>query len=205
MIELRNISKSFESVEIFTDFSLDINENEFITIVGNSGSGKSTLLNIVGMLDTPDSGTVKFLDKINPKGKNLMKIRRYHFGYIFQNYVLMNDKTVKDNLLISTKYSSFKKDSDLISVLEKVQLSNKYLDKKVYQLSGGEQQRLAIARILLKPCTIIFADEPTGNLDDYNKGIILSIFKNLKENGKTIVCVTHDSDIAKQSDRTISL
>lgn len=80
-----------------------------------------------------------------------------------------------------------------------------YLDKKVYQLSGGEQQRLAIARILLKPCTVVFADEPTGNLDDYNRDIIITLFERLKENGKTIVCAPHDTDIAKQSDRTITL
>lgn len=205
MIELTNVSKSFKNKKVLTNFSLKIAENEFVTIVGNSGTGKSTLINIMSMLDTPDSGTVKFLEWVNPKGKSLLKIRRYHFGYIFQNYVLMNNKTVKENLLISTKYSSYKNQADLIDALERVQLSKNYLDKKVYQLSGGEQQRLAIARILLKPCTVIFADEPTGNLDDYNKNIILTLFKNLKENGKTIVCVTHDTDIAKHSDRTISL
>jgi putative ABC transport system ATP-binding protein len=205
MIELTNVSKSFKSKKILSNFSLKVAENEFVTIVGNSGTGKSTLINIMSMLDTPDTGEVKLLGWSNPKRKDLLKIRRYHIGYVFQNYVLINNKTVNENLLISTKYGSHKKQANLINVLEEVQLNESYLDKKVYELSGGEQQRIAIARILLKPCTIIFADEPTGNLDDYNRNIIITLFERLKEYGKTIVCATHDIDIAKQSDRTITL
>lgn len=205
MIELANISKAFDGQIVLNDFSVKIETNEFVTIVGKSGSGKSTLLHIMSMIDKPGSGTVRFLDWTNPKGKDLLKLRKYHFGYVFQNYVLMNNKTVKENLLLSTKHTPSTDPSALADSLEKVQLSKDYLDKKVYQLSGGEQQRLAIARILLKPCTIIFADEPTGNLDDYNKHIILSLFKELKAEGKTIVCATHDREIASQSDRTILL
>ncbi|RBP58761.1 putative ABC transport system ATP-binding protein [Alkalibaculum bacchi] len=205
MIELANVSKAFEGQIVLNDFSVKIETNEFVTIVGKSGSGKSTLLHIMSMIDKPNSGTVRFLDWTNPKGKDLLELRRCHFGYVFQNYVLMNNKTVKENLLLSTKYTSSKDPAALVDYLEKVQLSKEYLNKKVYQLSGGEQQRLAIARILLKPCTTIFADEPTGNLDNYNKNIILSLFKELKAEGKTIICATHDREIANQSDRTISL
>ena len=205
MIQLIGVKKQFEGKTILSDFSINISQNEFVTIMGKSGSGKTTLLNIMGLLDAPDQGTVKVLDYENPKNKDIQQLRRYHFGYVFQNYVLMDNKTVKENLLLSTKYSSKVNKSDLTGALETVQLNENFLRKKVYQLSGGEQLRLAIARIILKPCDIIFADEPTGNLDDYNKKIILSLFRKLQQTGKTIVCVTHDQEIADQSNRTIKL
>lgn len=204
MIELKNVSKKFEGKIILSDFSVKITENEFITIIGRSGSGKTTLLNIMGLLDRPDEGIVKIFNNDNPSGKSLMKLRRYYFGFIFQNFVLMNNKTVKENLLLSTKYNT-SNNIDIISALSEVHLEQSILTKKVYQLSGGEQQRLAIARVMLKPCSIIFADEPTGNLDHYNKEIILSLLLKLKQKGKTIICVTHDTDIAEKSTRTITL
>lgn len=205
MIQLTNIYKKFDGRTILADLSISISENEFVTVMGKSGSGKTTLLNIMGFLDVPDKGTVKILKYENPREKQIQQLRRYHFGYIFQNYVLMDNKTVKDNLLLSTKYRSKINKRDLIEALETVRLDERFLTKKVYQLSGGEQQRLAIARIILKPCDIIFADEPTGNLDNDNTDIILSLFRELQQKGKTIVCVTHDTGIAEQSDRTINL
>ena len=205
MIELLNINKKLEGKTILSDFSVKIEENEFITIVGRSGTGKTTLLNIMGLLDKPDEGVVKIFDYYNPDGKTLMNLRRNTFGYIFQNFVLMNNKTVRENLLLSTKYNPDKTDNDIISALSEVHLEQSLLTKKVFQLSGGEQQRLAIARVILKPCSIIFADEPTGNLDQYNKEIVLSLLLKLKQKGKTIICVTHDTDIAGKSTRTITL
>ncbi|AVB12182.1 ATP-binding cassette domain-containing protein [Bacillus subtilis] len=205
MIELKSISKSFDGKSVLSNFSIHIEENEFVSIVGKSGSGKTTLLNIISLLDAPDEGTVEILGYQNPKSKEVMKLRRENLGYIFQNYVLMDNETVLTNLLLSTAYAKDFDKNKLSEALELVGLDKSFLKKKVYQLSGGEQQRVAIARIILKPCDIILADEPTGNLDEFNKNIILSLFHQLKDMGKTIICVTHDQEIANCSDRVIIL
>ncbi|MDQ0927825.1 putative ABC transport system ATP-binding protein [Bacillus atrophaeus] len=205
MITLNNISKSFDKKSVLSNFSIQIKENEFVSIVGKSGSGKTTLLNILSLLDTPHTGDVEILGYRNPKPKEVMKLRRENLGYIFQNYVLMDNETVSTNLLLSTAYAEDFGKEKLSEALEMVGLDKSFLKKKVYQLSGGEQQRVAIARIILKPCDIILADEPTGNLDDYNKNTILALFHQLKDMGKTIICVTHDQEIANCSDRVINL
>ncbi|MCY7768625.1 ABC transporter ATP-binding protein [Bacillus haynesii] len=205
MIQLENISKRFDEKTVLSNFSIQIKENEFVSIVGKSGSGKTTVLNIMSLLDSPDKGDVTILGYTNPKPKEVMQLRREHLGYIFQNYVLMDNETVLTNLLLSTAYAKNFHKGQLPGVLEMVGLDKSFLKKKVYQLSGGEQQRVAIARILLKPCDIILADEPTGNLDEYNKNIVLSLFHRLKDLGKTIICVTHDQKIADCSDRVINL
>jgi putative ABC transport system ATP-binding protein len=205
MIELKNISRSFSGKTILTNFSLSINKGEFVSIIGESGAGKTTVLNMIGLLDKPDKGTVSIDGHLNPNRKVAMYLRRHKFGYIFQNYVLLNNETVKDNLLISHAYSNNFSNEIMINNLEKVGLDATYLEKKVYQLSGGEQQRIAIARVMLKPCEIILADEPTGNLDHLNKEVILNLFKHLKASGKTIICVTHDKEVAEWSDRIINI
>ncbi|MED5049451.1 ABC transporter ATP-binding protein [Bacillus siamensis] len=205
MITLNNISKTFDEKPVLSNFSLQIKENEFVSIVGKSGSGKTTLLNIIGLLDTPHSGDIEILGFRTPKSNDVMKLRRENLGYIFQNYVLMDNETVLTNLQLSTAYAKDFKKEKLTESLEMVGLDKSFLKKKVYQLSGGEQQRVAIARIILKPCDIILADEPTGNLDESNKNIILSLFHQLKDMGKTIICVTHDQEIANGSDRVINL
>lgn len=205
MIELNNVSKAFSGKKVLSNFSLSILDGEFITFMGKSGSGKTTLLNLIGLLDRPDEGELTVLGCVNPKAKEMEKLRRYHFGYIFQNYVLMDNKTVEENLLLSTKFRPKASKTELIESLNQVQMDESYLQKKVFQLSGGEQQRLAIARIMIKPCNIILADEPTGNLDEENKKMVLALFHKLQDDGKTIVCVTHDQKIAEQSDRTIYL
>ena len=136
-------------------------------------------------------------------------MRRNFFGYIFQDYLLMNDKTVQENINISKnilKYENGKQDEkDINEIMERVRLDSAYLNKKVYQLSGGEQQKVAIARMLLKPYELVLADEPTGNLDYKNKNEIIEIFKEIKKNKKTIICVTHDNDVADSADRVINL
>ncbi|WP_107951562.1 ATP-binding cassette domain-containing protein [Lysinibacillus parviboronicapiens] len=205
MIELKNISKSFFGKTILTNFSLNISKGEFVSIIGESGAGKTTVLNMIGLLDKPEKGTVSIDGHLNPNSKVTMYLRRNKFGYIFQNYVLMNNETVKDNLLISQAYSNNFNSETMINNLELVGLDATYLEKKVYQLSGGEQQRIAIARVMLKPCEIILADEPTGNLDDLNKEVILNLFTHLKDTGKTIICVTHDKEVAERSDRIINI
>ncbi|KAA6446895.1 ATP-binding cassette domain-containing protein [Bacillus swezeyi] len=205
MIKLENVSKSFDGKPVLSNFSIQIKENEFVSIVGKSGSGKTTVLNIMSLLDTPDKGNIEILGYKNPKHKDVMNLRRKHLGYIFQNYVLMDNETVLTNLLLSTEYAKDFNKNLLPEALEMVGLDKSFLKKKVYQLSGGEQQRVAIARIILKPCDIILADEPTGNLDEYNKNIILFLFHQLRDMGKTIICVTHDQEIADCSDRVINL
>ncbi|RFB33494.1 ATP-binding cassette domain-containing protein [Bacillus sp. RC] len=205
MIELIQVSKSYGSKQLFKDFSLKIQPKEFVTITGNSGSGKTTLLNVMGLLEKVDSGTVTIQNVKNPDWKTSQKLRRYSIGYIFQNFALLENETVRKNLDLSTKYNKNYTEEALYETLEEVGLSIDILKKKVYELSGGEQQRIAIARTMIKPCDIIFADEPTGNLDSYNKGIIIGLLKKLNFLGKTIVCVTHDQDVAASSDRTINI
>lgn len=205
MIELKDINKKFNDKVVLDKFSLKINKNEFIAVIGKSGSGKTTLLNIIGLLDKVDSGSVKIKEYKNPNRKEIKKLRRYSLGYIFQNYALLEEETVRKNLEIAVKYNNNFEKKDLIDVLKEVGLSEDILTEKVYKLSGGEQQRVAIARMLIKPCDIILADEPTGNLDEENKNIIIKLLKKMKSDNKTIVCVTHDMDVAREADRIISL
>lgn len=209
MIKLSNVCKSFDKRVVLSDVALSVSKNEFVCITGESGAGKTTLLNLIGLLDKPDSGEVSINDKTHFTPREILKLRRNFFGYIFQDYLLMNDKTVQENINISKnilKYENGKQDEkDTNEILERVRLDSTYLNKKVYQLSGGEQQKVAIARMLLKPYELVLADEPTGNLDYKNKNEIIEIFKEIKKNGKTIICVTHDKDVADAADRIINL
>jgi putative ABC transport system ATP-binding protein len=173
--------------------------------MGSSGSGKTTLLNIIGLLDKPDSGKVEINQKSSFTKKEKLLLRRNTFAYVFQNYALIDNETVKQNLLISQPYNKSYSTLLMEETLEKVGLSTSVLDHKIYQLSGGEQQRIAMARIMLKPCEIILADEPTGNLDENNKQKIIEMFLELKRMGKTIVCVTHDKELGASSDRILEL
>jgi len=205
MITLENVCKSFNSRAVLHTLNFHIKENEFVSITGSSGSGKTTILNLIGLLTEPSSGKVLIKGQTVKKEKDIMRLRREVFAYIFQNYVLMDNETVDENFRISKKYNPDYNDSKVKQALTIVGLDENYLSKKVYQLSGGEQQRVAIARAMLKKCEIILADEPTGNLDAENKQIIINLFEKLKEMGKTIVCVTHDDEMAKASDRVIEI
>lgn len=205
MIKLENINKSFENNKVLSDLSIGIKKGEFVSIVGASGSGKTTLLNIIGLIDKADSGSVELFEYKNPSKREIMQLRRYKLGYIFQNYLLMNNETVEKNLLLSKAYNELFTEELMINALGEVGLDQSFLDKKVYQLSGGEQQRIAIARVMLKKCEVILADEPTGNLDKKNREVIISLLHDLRESGKTIICATHDHDVADKSDRIISI
>ena len=171
VIEARNITKKFGNKILFTDLNLEINEKDSIVITGDSGSGKSTLLNILSLIEETDEGMVIWsgneIKKIN--GTKVNKIIREEIGYVFQNYALIDNKTVYENVEIGTKYNESihvkNKKQYVYDAIERVGLTG-LENRKVYSLSGGEQQRVALARIIVKPCNILFADEPTGNLDD---------------------------------------
>lgn len=209
MIELVNINKNFGEKTILDNCSFNINPNDFVAIVGESGSGKTTLLNILGLIESVDSGKVKMFDEeyIKPNSIQANKLIRERIGFVFQNFALIDNQTVLYNLLMAMKYRSLKKNEKLVEiekVLEFVGLGG-YQNKKIYELSGGEQQRIAIARAIIKPYDLILADEPTGSLDDVNKQIIFELFEKLNEQGKTIIIVTHDFELAKKCKRVLKI
>ena len=208
MIKLSKIYKSFDKRVVLSDVTLSVSNNEYVCITGESGAGKTTLLNLIGLLDKPDCGEVSINDKTHFTPREILKMRRNFFGYIFQDYLLMNDKTVQENINISKnilKYENGKQDEkDINEIMERVRLDSAYLNKKVYQLSGGEQQKVAIARMLLKPYELVLADEPTGNLDSKTELEVISMLKScVSEYGQTLVMITHDETIAQMADRMI--
>lgn len=205
MIHVKNISKSFGEKKVFNGFSSVVEENEFICITGKSGSGKTTLLNMIGLLEQPDQGEIEINGYKGIDKKQKMHMRRKTIGYVFQNYALIEDDTVEKNLEISSLYSGDYSKDKVVQTIERVGLSKTILSKQVYQLSGGEKQRVALARVMLKPFDVLLADEPTGNLDEENKNAVIEILLSLKKEGKTIVCVTHDFEIANVADRIINI
>ena len=205
MIKLTNINKNFGQRVVLSDISLSIEKNEFVCITGESGVGKTTLLNIIGLLDKASSGEVNLCGKNKFSRREILELRRNFFGYVFQDYLLMQDETVEENLNVSKKYNKQLTNKDVEEVLKRVRLDNSYLSRKVCYLSGGEQQKVAIARMMLKPYELVLADEPTGNLDNKNKIEVIEMFKDIKKLGKTIICVTHDKDVADSADRIINL
>lgn len=206
MIELINISKKFGDKEIFNNFSLTVNDGESIVITGKSGSGKSTLLNILSLIEKVDSGNIVWnntiINKINSKETELLM--RNEIGYLFQNYALIENDSVLDNLKLASMYAKNRKNIDYHKLLSEMDLDID-INKKIYLLSGGEQQRVALARLFIKPCKIIFADEPTGNLDQKNSDKIMDKLFELNKKGKTLVVVTHDLSIVDRFDRHIKL
>lgn len=208
ILELINISKSYKGKVIISELNLNVNEGEMIAITGKSGSGKTTILNIIGMLEKQDSGTLRLFNYQSPfteSKKN--KLLRENISYLFQNYALIDNSDVNSNLdvpLIYSKKTKKEKQKLKEEALLKVGLSIS-LKQNVHELSGGEQQRVAIARLLLKPSNLILADEPTGSLDSKNRDEIMGLLKELNKQGKTIILVTHDSTVSKLCDRNIDL
>lgn len=207
IIELKNINKSYSNKYLFKNLDFSIKKGEMVAITGPSGVGKSTLLNIIGLIDKPDSGEVVICSNKNPFDKEKVKLKlfRDNIGYLFQNYALVDNYTVSKNLDIALEYVKNKNKKRLKEeALEKVGLLDK-LNNKIFELSGGEQQRIALARLMLKEKDIILADEPTGSLDEDNRDIILKLLKQLNDEGKTIVLVTHDKTVANMCNREINI
>ena len=213
MIQVEDVHKSYDLGETFVHalrgVSFGIEVGEFVSIMGPSGSGKSTLMNIVGCLDTPTKGTYLLNDRNvgNLDEEQLAGIRNQEIGFVFQKFQLLPRSSALENVALPLKYASVKQSERLIraeEVLDKVGLTNR-LTHKPTELSGGEQQRVAIARALVNSPSILFADEPTGNLDSKTGDQVLEIFKDLNKRGQTIVVITHEREIAKQSQRTITI
>lgn len=192
MISIRGLHKAFGNKVIFEDFDLEIPDGSFVVVSGDSGSGKSTLLHMIGGIEKPDSGSILVdgLDITALKNKN--RFFADTVGFLFQNFALLENKTVKQNLELIKKTS--RTDVSLKEALARVGLS-KEVNKKVYQLSGGEQQRAALARLMMKTCAVVLADEPTGSLDKKNGDIVMKLMHELNREGKTVIIVTHDRSI----------
>lgn len=208
-IILKNVSKTYKTGEVETyalkNISLEINEGEFIVILGPSGSGKSTLLNVISGLDSPTSGEIIFNDEIisNYSSKKLTKFRRDYLGFVFQQYNLLQNLTVRENVDIGAAIG--KNPFDIDEIIEKIGISSEK-GKYPSQLSGGQQQRVSIARSIAKNPHILFCDEPTGALDEETGKQVLDILQKINEEyGTTTVIITHNPNIALMADRVIKM
>ncbi|MDR3047910.1 MAG: ABC transporter ATP-binding protein [Bacteroidales bacterium] len=209
IIELKDINKKFGSRVIFDNLNLTISKGEMVAIMGQSGSGKTTLLNIMGLLEKADSGEVvidnKKINRIH--SRDVLLMLRYKLGYVFQNFALVDNEMVWKALDVALSYvkaDKREKEEKKGYALKTVNMLDKATNK-IYELSGGEQQRVAIARLMLKPCEIVLADEPTGSMDDETGNNIMKMFRDLNERGKTVIIVTHNPSVAKICDRTLVL
>lgn len=210
IIELKNITKKYKGGKtIFSNYSLKIDEGEFVGIVGESGAGKTTLLNIIGLITNISSGsiTIKKQSNLTPSSKKAMLLRRNTIGYLFQNYGLIDDESVEWNLNLALEYkklSRSQKKEKIQTLLTKMGLTD-YEKKKIYQLSGGEQQRVAIAKLILQESSIILADEPTSGLDNANKVMVMDLLSELNNKDITVIMVTHDTTLNNYFSKTVEI
>lgn len=206
IVELENVSKSYGDKNVLNNLSFKIEEGTFNVIMGASGSGKSTILNIIGLLDKATSGDVILFGQknIRPFSMKAEQMLKNKIGYLFQNFALIENETVANNLKLALENVRGNKKEKISVALKEVGLEG-YENKKIFKCSGGEQQRVAIARLLLKPCELILADEPTGSLDIKNREIVVKLLKNMQEQGKTIIVVSHDPFFEEIADNIIDL
>ena len=213
IIKTENLTKDYETgtqvVSALKGINLSVEKGEFLSIMGPSGSGKTTLMNIIGCLDSPTNGSYYLNDKSVSKldDDELAQIRNEEIGFVFQSFHLLARNTAFDNVMLPLKYAGLSKEEATKrsnNVLDLVGLSSRSKHTPA-ELSGGQQQRVAIARALVNEPSILFADEPTGNLDSKTGQDVMKIFKDLNENGQTIILITHEDSIAKQSNRIITI
>ena len=211
VIEVNNITKHYllgtQTVEALRGVSFGIKQGEFIAIMGPSGSGKSTLMNIIGCLDSPTNGTYHLNNKevSTLEGDELAGIRNKEIGFVFQNFHLLARNSALDNVMLPLKYAGFNKQDQLNKAkdtLSKVGLESR-ISHQPSELSGGQQQRVAIARALVNNPSILFADEPTGNLDSQTGQDVMQLFHNLHQQGQTIILITHENEVASEAERVI--
>lgn len=210
MIDIKNITKSFGNLQVLKDINLHINKGEVVSIVGPSGAGKTTLLQIIGTLDKPDSGTICLdgIDVNKLSTRKLSDFRNQHIGFVFQFHQLLPEFTALENVMIPA-YIAGKSNSEAkqraLELLEFMGLSDR-ANHKPAELSGGEKQRVAVARALVNKPAVILADEPSGSLDSKNKAELHQLFFDLRDKfGQTFVIVTHDEGLAAITDRTIHM
>ena len=206
LLEVKNVSKIYGDLHALKEVNFQVRKGEWVAIMGSSGSGKSTIMNIIGCMDKPSVGEV-ILDgqDITKESQNsLTKIRREKIGLIFQQFHLIPYLTALENVMVAQYYHSIPDEQEALQALERVGLKDraKHLPS---QLSGGEQQRVCIARALINSPEIILADEPTGNLDEVNEKIVIEILKQLHKEGSTIIVVTHDLEVGDVAERKIIL
>jgi putative ABC transport system ATP-binding protein len=213
IINVKDIKKSYtvgtQEVNALRGINLSVEKGEFISIMGPSGSGKTTLMNIIGCLDSPSSGEYELNGSLVSKLEDdeLARIRNKEIGFVFQSFNLLAKNSVLENVMLPLKYAGFEKSEAVKKsneVIDKVGLSDR-LAHTPAELSGGQQQRVAIARALVNKPSIIFADEPTGNLDSKTGKEVMTIFKELNASGQTIILITHEESIANQSNRIITI
>lgn len=214
IIELKNITKIYqrgaEKVYALKNINLEIKKGDFIVVVGPSGSGKSTLLHLIGCVDRPTAGTIKInnLEVLKLKEEELSQIRNEKIGFVFQQFFLIPTLTALENVVLPTLFNRKNNRSEVIEnakgLFNLVGLNNRFYHYPS-QLSGGEMQKVAIARALINEPEILLADEPTGNLDSDNAKIIIDIFKKLNEDGLTVIVITHNTELAREFRNIIHL
>lgn len=206
LLELSHVSKTYGELYALDDLSLEVPRGQWLSVVGSSGSGKTTLMNIIGCMDTPTKGVVKLdgreLGSLN--AAQLTNIRKNVIGLVFQQFHLIGHLTAVENVMVAQYYHSMTDEKEALEALENVGLAER-AHHLPSQLSGGEQQRVCIARALINHPEIILADEPTGNLDETNEQLVLDIFSRLHQQGTTLIVVTHDSHVASYGQRQILL
>lgn len=209
-IKIESLSKSYGNHRVLSNLKLSINRGETVAITGPSGCGKTTLLNILGLLESYDSGAAHLCGKALPKieSNQAMLLRRYEINYLFQSFALIDSRTVRDNLMLALHYTKLdkkEKNLDIEEMLRRFSLEDK-LNAVVNELSGGEKQRVAMCRAMLKPGGLILADEPTGSLDARMASIVMnSLVSSARTMNKTLVVVTHDMAMAAMCDRALSM
>ena len=206
LLELKNVSKIYGDLKALNDVSISVEKGEWVAIMGPSGSGKSTMMNIIGCMDKPTIGEVLLdgVDISRESQKVLTDIRRDKIGLIFQQFHMVTYLTAVENVMVSQYYHSMPDEAEALEALERVGLRERARHLPG-QLSGGEQQRVCVARALINHPELILADEPTGNLDEANENIVLDLFRQLHQEGTTLIVVTHDPEVAEAAQRTIVL